>query len=151
MSTVVILTPLVIGSWPSIVSAVVGAASAMGFSMAATAPKIDAESDQSVVTEVANSQVLAEIMSRGEKITIEKDGVLIQIGVDARGRCSVCAAGKGLTKARLRQIGQEVSGRIVQQFAYHKLLTELKARGFQVDGENVMGDQSIQVRVSMAG
>jgi hypothetical protein len=148
MSTVVILTPLVIGSWPSIVSAVMGAATAMGFSIATTAPIIEAAGEDSVVSEVANSQVLAELMSRGEKITIQKDGVTVQIGVDARGRCTVCASGRAQTKTKLRQIGEQVSGRIVQQFAYHKLMTELKARGFKVDSENVAGDESIQVRVS---
>jgi hypothetical protein len=151
MSTVCVLTPIVIGSWPSIVSAVMGAASAMGFSVATTAvPSSAEESNESVVTEVANSQVLAELMSRGDKITIQKDGVTIQVGLDGRGHCTVCANGKGLTKARLRAIGEEVSGRIVQQFAYHKLMTELKARGFRVESESVAGDQSIQVRVSLA-
>lgn len=152
MSTVAILTPIVIGSWPSIVSAVVGAAGSMGFSVASTSLPVAADDpEQSVTTEVANSQVLAEMMSRGEKITIQRDGVTIQVGVDGRGRCTVCANGRGLSKAKLRQFGEEVSGRIVQQFAYHKLMTELKTRGFVVENETVAGDQSIQVRVSMAG
>ncbi|HYE62367.1 MAG TPA: DUF1257 domain-containing protein [Phycisphaerales bacterium] len=148
MSTVCILTPVVIGSWPAIASAVFGAASAMGFSVAASSVPVSADPDQSVTTEVANSQVLAELMARGEKISIQRHGTTIEVGVDARGRCTVCASGKGLSKSQLRAIGEEVSGRIVQQFAYHKLMTELKARGFKVQSEEVSGDHSIHVRVS---
>lgn len=149
MSTVCVLTPIVIGSWPSIVAAVMGAAGSMGFSVASAAEVERTDQKNSVETEVANSQVLAELMSRGEKISLRKDGVLIEVGVDARGRCTVCASGVGLSKAQLKKIGEEVSGRVVQQFAYHKLMTELKSRGFSIERESVGNDQSIEVRVRM--
>ncbi len=149
MSTVCILTPIVIGSWPSIVSAVMGAAGAMGFSVAASAEAPAGTAVDSVETEVANSQVLSEAMSRGEKIRIQKDGVVVEVGVDARGRCSVCASGAGLTKSQLEKIGEDIAGRVVQQFAYHKLMTELKSRGFSIEQERVSNDHSIEVRVRM--
>jgi hypothetical protein len=145
MSSVSILTPIVIGSWPSIAAAVLGAAGAMGFTVAATTDRADP--GDSVETELANSQVLSDLLARGEEVTIVKDGVTIRVGVDTRGKCRVCASGVGHSKAALRQIGQQVAGRIVQQFAYHKLMTELKTRGFRIEHESVAGDNSIQVRV----
>jgi len=148
MSSVVVLTPIVIASWPVIASAVAGVAASMGFSVVAAVEAHASSGVERVETDVANSQVLADSLSRGEKLAIARDGVTVQIAVDARGKCSVCASGKGKSKAQLKQIAEEVSGRIVQQFAYHKLVTELKNRGFRVDAETVTKDQSIQMHVS---
>jgi hypothetical protein len=148
MSTVCILTPIVIGSWPMIASAVAGAASALGYTMA-TAEHPDVTKARSTVeTEVPNSEVLAEVLERGEKIRIVKPGVVIEFGVDDRGACTVCVTGDH-DKAALRKIGEEVAGRVVQQFAYHKLVTELKARHYDVVEETVQQDDSIQVRVRL--
>lgn len=150
MSSVVVLTPIVVASWPAIAAAVVGAAGAMGFSVAAAERgKETAKPTERVETEVPNSEVLAETLARGEKIRIAKDGVTIEIGVDDRGRCTVCASGKGKSKSELKRIGEDCSGRIVQQFAYHKLVTELKSRGYNIAAESVQPDQSIQMRVRL--
>jgi hypothetical protein len=151
MSTVCVLTPIVIGSWPSIASAVLGAAAAMGFSVASSNEEIIRETSgkRTVETEVPNSEVVAENLARGEKIRITKGGVVIEFGVDDRGKCTVCATGDGLSTAELRRIGEEVAGRVVQQFAYHKLVTELKVRGYQIAQESLQQDQSIQLRVRL--
>ncbi len=149
MSSVCVLTPIVVGSWPAISAAVLGAAGAMGFAVAsADHDPVEVDPSRRVETEVPNSEVLAETLSRGEKIRIVKGDITIEIGVDDRGKCTVCASG-ARSKADLRRIGEEVSGRIVQQFAYHKLVTELKSRGYQIAEESVTGDQSIQMRVRL--
>src|SRR5262245_32086880 len=117
MSTVCVLTPIVIGSWPAISAAVLGAAGAMGFTLAGVEIEpLRARDESTVETEIPNSEVVAESLARGEKIQIERDGVQIQLGVDDRGKCSVCVHGKGRNKGELRRIGEEVAGRIVQQF-----------------------------------
>ncbi|HMN41347.1 MAG TPA: DUF1257 domain-containing protein [Phycisphaerales bacterium] len=150
MSSVIVLTPIIIASWPAVASAVLGAAGSMGFTIAAAERGKELPAgDARVETEVPNSEVLAETLSRGEKIRIAKDGVIIEIGVDDRGRCTVCASGRGKSKPELKRLGEECSGRIVQQFAYHKLVTELKTRGYQIAEESVQKDQSIQMRVRL--
>ena len=154
MSSVVVLTPMVIGSWPIIANAVLAAASTMGFNVVAQSRNRLPEGEQErrrekVEADVPNSDVMAEVMARNETIVIEKNGVRLEFGVDARGRCTVCASGAGIGKNALRQIAEEASGRVVQQFAYHKLMTELANRKFRVIEERVEGDQSIQVRVQM--
>lgn len=152
MSTVCVLTPIVVGSWPSIASAVLGAAAAMGFTVASAEGEVArAPGRRSVEMEVPNSEVVAESLARGEKVRIERNGVSVEVGVDERGKCTVCASGEGLSTVELRRIGEEVAGRVVQQFAYHKLVTELKSRGYQVAEERLQQDQSIQLRVRLGG
>ena len=132
MSTVCILTPIVVGSWPMISAAVAGAAGAMGFAVtgAATVTE-DSTVTSTVETEIPNSEVVADELPPGQTIRIEREGVTIDFGVDERGVCTVCVRGKG-GKAELKKIGDEVAGRVVQQFAYHKLMTELKQRNYNV-------------------
>lgn len=150
MSTVCVLTPIVIGSWPMVATAVAGAASSMGFAIAAgESTPITNTGRTTVETEVPNSEVLAEEMTRGEKIVIERDGITLAIGVDDRGACTMCVSGEGHGKAALERIGEEVAGRIVQQFAYHKLIAELKERHFDVVTETVEEDDSIQLCVKL--
>jgi len=149
MSSVCVLTPIVVGSWPAISAAIFGAASAMGFSVASADHDNEVQGGhRTVETEIANSEVLAETLARGEKVRIVKDGVTIEFSVDDRGHCTVCASGNR-SKAELKKIGEEVAGRVVQQFAYHKLVTELKQRGYDIAEESVGRDQSIQLRVQL--
>ena len=148
MSTVCIMTPIVVGSWPMISAAVAGAAGAMGFAVAGSATVTERSNVTTTVEkEVPNSEVVAEEMAPGQTIRIERDGVTIDFGVDERGACTVCVSGKGHGKAELKKIGDEVAGRVVQQFAYHKLMTELKQRHYDILEESVQDDQSIQVTV----
>ncbi len=152
MSAVCVLTPIVIGSWPMIATAVGGVAASLGFSVASgSATGEPTESRNRVETELANSEVLEDGVSRGQAITIEKDGATVRIGRDERGRCSVCVAGDGLSKTQLKAIGEEVSGRLIQQFAYHKLVAELKERRFEIVEEQMTADKSIKMRVRLGG
>ncbi len=148
MSSVCVLTPIVVASWPVIAGAIAGAASAMGFTVVGLSCDVPSgKGFDRVETEVPNSEVMAETLERGEKIRIVRDGITIEFGVDDRGRVSVCASGAGHSKSVLKKAGQEVAGRVVQQFAYHKLVTELKSRGYSIAEESVQSDQSIQIKV----
>lgn len=151
MSAVCVLTPLVISSWPAIAAAVSGAAAALGYSLARS--NKEASEDQSfsrtVETEIANSEIVAEAMTRGETMTIVKDDVTIEFRRDERGRCAVCVTGAKHSDRALRKIGEEVAGRVIQQFTYHKLLSELKNRKYHVAGEEVLQDDSVRVRVRL--
>jgi len=152
MSTVCVLTPIVIGSWPAIASAVTGAAAAMGFTILAP-HNIEAKATarRKVASEIPHSEVVDEMFDRGQKIRIQRDDVIVEFGRDERGACTVCVSGEKHSKTELEQIGQEVVGRFVQQFAYHKLMTELKNRKYRIVEESVERDESIQVRVRFDG
>jgi hypothetical protein len=153
MSTVCVLTPIVIGSWPAIASAVTGVAAAMGFTVLAPhdVQKKTTNTRKRVESTIADSEIVEEMMDRGQKMRIQRDDVIVEFGRDERGACTVCVTGEKHTKAELEQIGQEVAGRVVQQFAYHKLMTELKSRHYRIVEESVERDESIQVRVRFDG
>lgn len=150
MSAVCVLTPLVVSAWPTLAAAIAGAAASMGFSVRSEPLQAEKRSEEtSVETRVENSEVLADATSPGQTIVVQKDNLKITFGQDARGACTVCVSGKGYSEKQLRAIGEEAAGRVVQQFAYHKLLTELKKRDFAVVDEQVLRDQSVQLRVRL--
>lgn len=151
MGAVLVLTPLVIANWTALSVAVASAAAAMGFAVGGVSEETRhrADREKTVETEIENSEVIAEEMQRGMRIAMDKDGVHIEFGQDERGACTVCVTGTRKSERELRQIGEEVAGRVVQQFAYHKLMTELKRRNYSIIEEQVMQDQSIQVRVRL--
>lgn len=150
MSAVCVLTPIVISSWPAISTAILGVASTMGYTVVTTEKKqkkLFAPKQNSIELQMENSEVLEESFGSGEKMIIEKDGVQVEFSRTPKGTCSICVTGEKQSKAKLKEIGEEISGRVIQQFAYHKLMTELKDRGYAIVDESVSADQSIQVRV----
>lgn len=151
MSAVCVLTPLVVTSWPVLVSAIAGAAASMGFAVQSEAVgEIErTRHRKGVETEIENSEVIAEEMGRGQKVVITRGDITIEFGQDERGVCTVCVTGEKHSDAELRAIGEEVAGRVVQQFAYHKLMTELKSRNFSIVEEEVLADDSVRVRVRL--
>jgi hypothetical protein len=148
MGAVLVLTPLVVASWPAISAAVVGAAAAMGFAVADGVQLPSARQPRTVETEIEDSSVIADMLGKGEFIVLQKDGVSVKFGQDERGACTVCVSGM-LDAKELRKIGEDVAGRVVQQFAYHRLMTELKQRNYAIVEEQVLQDESIQVRVRL--
>ncbi|MCG8405958.1 MAG: DUF1257 domain-containing protein [Phycisphaerales bacterium] len=150
MSAVCVLTPLVVTSWPILASAIAGAAASMGFSIQPSCSNEEEERTplkNGVETEIENSEIIREEMGRGQKIVITKGDITIELGHDERGACTVCVSGSKHSDSELRAIGEEVAGRVVQQFAYHKLMTELKNRNYSVVDEEVLADESVRVRV----
>ena len=154
MGAVIILTPILIGAWPAISAAVAGAAASLGFAVAAGKQSQRESSPQQatnkIETELPHSEIFQDSAGQAETISIVKDGVTIEFKRDLRGTCSMCVTGSK-SKQELQKIGQEVSGRVVQQFAYHKLVTELKKRNYAIVDEKVQQDESIRVRVRFGG
>ncbi|MFZ4575769.1 MAG: hypothetical protein ACOYN0_15345 [Phycisphaerales bacterium] len=154
MSAVCVITPIVIGAWPGIVVAAIGAAQTLGLTVVSSrlAEKLNIDGSvgerNRVSIEVENSEVIAEHLATEQEILLStKDGVLLRVRRDERGMLSVCAEGEGVSKATLREVGETLAGRIVQQFAYNHLMTELAARNFEVVDNKLEKDDSIRVRV----
>lgn len=150
MSAVCIMTPLVISSWPVISAAIVGAASSMGF--AVMGPELQEEEPprrRGVETAVENSEVVAEGLSPGQTIVVNRDDLVITVAPDQRGRCTVCVTGANRSDSELRRVGEEFAGRVVQQFAYNKLVSELKRRDYSIVEEQVLSDESVRLRVRL--
>lgn len=151
MSAVLILTPVIVAGWPTIVAAVAGAASALGLMVKETVKQDIAQQEQaaqqSVEVELANSEVITKNLALEKEIVLTKGDIEIRVGRDERGRCTVCVKGKGRTKVELKKIAEEFSQKMTQCFVYNRVATELKNKGFQMVNEEVMEDRSIRINV----
>lgn len=154
MSTVLILAPVIIGGgWPAISAAVAGAAVALGFTAQKTAREVAQEAhaaedvQNAVEIELAESEALAQNLATGQQIVLTKGSIRIVVERDARGRCKVCASGKGHSKAELKQAAEEFTQKLTQCFVYNKVMKELKSKNFHVVNEEVTQDDSIRIHV----
>lgn len=151
MSTVIILTPVIIGGWPTIMAAVAGAAAALGLVVKESVKEMAQENavdvEQQIEIELADSEVLAENMATDKEIVLTRGDIELRVRRDERGRCSVCAKGKGYSKAQLTQMAEQFTEKMTQCFVYNRVATELKNKGFQVINEEVTEDDTIRINV----
>ncbi|MGH7169249.1 MAG: hypothetical protein ACRELG_03095 [Gemmataceae bacterium] len=149
MSAVVVVTPLVIASWPVITAAISAAIGTLGFSIvqsgepAQTTTRTRARAE----IDVEDSEILADTGGLQEELVVERDGLRAVFSRDERGALKLCMEGEGFSKAQLREIGEELIGRVTQQFVYHRVMTELKERHMNVVGEEMTEDRTIKIRV----
>ena len=150
MSTVMVITPILIANWPAITAAVAAAVGAMGFASiqeGQLSTGISGTTRNREEIEVEDSEVLEAAAGTAEEIVVERDGVRATFGRDARGVLRVCLEGGGLSKSQLRKLGNELIGRVTQQYAYHRIVTELKQKNMTIVDEQVTKDQTVKIRV----
>jgi hypothetical protein len=151
MSSCVIVTPLIIASWPAITAAVTAAIGSLGYSVAAagagTTQKAETEARTRAEIDVEDSEVLQEAGPAGGELIVEKDSVRAVFSRDARGALKLCVEGDGLSKSELKKIGEDLIGRVTQQYAYHKIVTELQNRNMTIVDEKVSEDRTVKIRV----
>jgi hypothetical protein len=156
MSAVVILTPIVIATWPAFSSAVVAAAASMGFQLAAETGKKSLlgslmgatdKTASSVSLEIDRSEVVTGALGRDQSISVTRDGITVKFSRDARGKAALCVTGRGHSDEELRVMGEQMSKAVVQQYVYQKLMGEMQSRGFNVVEEEVGEDRSIRLKV----
>ena len=149
MSVVFVVAPMVVGGWPILCGAVAAAAASLGYKALAVEHTQQAEPiEKRVEIPLEDSEVVVDSMARESEFTIRNNDVTAAFSRSADGRCMVHVAGEDKTEAELNQIGKELIGRVTQQYAYNKVVTELKGQGFTVTGEEVTSDQAIRIRVS---
>jgi hypothetical protein len=154
MSSVVVVTPLIIAGWPVVTAAVTAAIGSLGFSVIRTpavAAKQPASAKGSTRTrteiDVEDSEILQNSAAVGGEIVVERDGVRATFTRDIRGGLKLCLEGDGRTKAELKQIGEELMGRVTQQYAYHRIVSELRERNMTIVDEEVGADRTVKIRV----
>jgi hypothetical protein len=153
MSAVCVLAPVVISAWPAFSSAVVAAASSMGYVVAEESVKgifgaTETMSRKSAVDlEIANSEIVTGQLGRDQRMSVSRDGITITFSRDARGKAGLCVLGNGQTEEELRAAGEELSQRVVQQYVYQRLMQEVQARGYIVAEESTDARQSIHLRI----
>lgn len=153
MSTVLILAPVIVSSWPIITAAAAAAATSIGLRTAETASEIAQENmaasdENSVEIDIKQNESINDNVAEGQSLSFQaEDGVCITVKRDARGKCVVCAKGKGFTDAELAQRGQQFMDKFTQCYVYDKVMRELKAKNFQVVDQSLEKDESIRVHV----
>lgn len=149
MSTVVVLAPIIIANWPMISAAVGAAVGTMGFAMVrkeeAATQRAATKTREEI--EVDNSEILAATTGAEEQIVVEREGVRAVFTRDARGALRVCMEGTNQSRSELRRLGQELIDRVTQQYVYHRVVTELKARNMTIVDEEVAEDRTVKIRV----
>jgi hypothetical protein len=148
MSTVVVLAPLIIANWPVITTAVAAAVGTMGFAVVRGDGALrETESVTREEIDVENSEILPSVTGTEEHIVVRREGLQAVISRDARGGLRVCMEGTGVSRKELREIGQELIERVTQQYVYHRIVTELKARHMTIVDEELAEDRTVRIRV----
>jgi hypothetical protein len=155
MSSVIVLTPIIISSWPAISAAVAAAVGAMGFTVAGStalnAIGTTVGSGGSTTTraeiDVTDSEILAAAAGTQQTMIVEREGVKAIFSRDARGSLKVCMEGQGYTKSQLHKIGEELIERVTQQYVYHRIVSELKDNHMTILDEEVESDRTVRIRV----
>ena len=149
MSSVVIVAPVIVAGWPVITAAVTAALGSMGFSIVAGAGVKAAavQSKARAEIDVEDSEVLADASGAGGELVVERDGVRAVFTRDARGALRLCVEGDHLSKSQLKQLGEELIGRVTQQYVYHRVVTELQERHMTIVDEEVAADRTVKLRI----
>jgi hypothetical protein len=150
MSAVIVVTPVIIASWPAIAAAISAAIGTAGFALSQQEAQLDNEERSTrnrAEIDVEDSEILAESAGLQQEIVVERDGVTARFSRDARGALRVCMEGEGYSKAQLKQIGDDLIGRVTQQYVYHRVVSEMKDRNMTVVHEEVDEDRTVRIRV----
>jgi hypothetical protein len=149
MGAVIVLTPIIVASWPLITAAVAGAAVTMGLSTAETVKDAIKEREQQPVFEKAEVPLTDKAVAGQvqKDIVMQKGSVEIRVTRDARGQCSISAMGKGKSHAELKKIAEEFTGKVTQTYVYNKVMNELRAKGMKIANEEVTADRSVRIHV----
>jgi hypothetical protein len=149
MGAVLLLTPVVIAAWPAFATAVVSAAASLGY--AAAEGRLNDEGTARKTTgieiEVPNSEVVTGSLGRDEKIAVARDGVTIVFRRDERGKASLTVTGEDRSHEELRALGEAMSQRVVRDYVHQQILSEIRARGFNLVEESVDQNDSIHLTV----
>src|SRR5688500_16008048 len=149
MSCVCVLTPVLMAAWPALIAAGVSAAASLGYEVVAARKSHPIEGHQplEVKLEVPQSEIVTEQLGRDQRMSVTREGVTVTFSPDARGKAEACVTGDGYSKEQLRALGEELSGRVVQQYVYQRLMSEIRARQFVVVEEETDSNRSIRLKV----
>ena len=123
----------------------VAAAAAVTLGFAAVRAYNKAKVCNSVALDVNNTEDVTAGLSLDQVLAFEKDGVTLVFARDSLGQIAVRVEGE-LADAELRAIGEKAAQALVQQYAYHRLVTEMKARGMAMVEEEVEEDGTIRLK-----
>ncbi len=150
MSVSVLIVPVIVTSWPTILPVLTAAAAAMGFSArrdglnAQDRTRRDVVPSATVVME--NSALSGAEVAAGEMVVTRGD-VTLRFSLDGKGHVKVCTEGRGKSKQELEAIGRQAAGKVAQMYAYHQLRAEAANMGFDLVEEQVDEKGAVHIRL----
>jgi hypothetical protein len=151
MGVVMILAPVVVGSWPVISAAVAAAAAGLGLTVAQEVAEdnktLQQETTSSYEMDIDNSSIGAGQLVSGKSIVLDKNGITLRVTRTERGQLKVHASGKGHSQMELKSMADEFVRKVNQCFIYNRTVTELKNKQFQMVNEEILQDGTIRLQV----
>ena len=154
MSGVVVLAPIVAAAaWPVLSGAAAAVMASVGFTAVQqavdAAGRVDGQEVDRVEIDLANSGEVALSLGREEVLTFAKDGLTVRFSRDVRGKLKICVEGSGYAKADLKRFGEELAGRVVQQYVCTRILDEMQRNGLSLVEQTV--DEENNIRIKLRG
>lgn len=112
----------------------------------ATAAGLAAAVEEVEVTS-ATAEALKEVVAERTTVAFGDDRVTVTLSRDIRGRLTVRAHGRGMTRAEVNGAAERFLGLVLQQVAYREAVRMLKAQGLSVDEEARLEDGTVRVRL----
>ncbi len=149
MSVIFVVAPAVVVGWPILCGAVASVAGSLGYKILSDQKELTSEknTENQVDISLTGSEIVSDSMKRESQFVISNGDVTATFRRAADGRCTVHVAGQNKTDEELTALGNQIIGRVTQQYAYNKVVTELKHQGFTISNEEVANDQTIRIRV----
>jgi hypothetical protein len=151
MGAIVVLTPVVVAAWPVLAGAIASAAASLGYasveSLREQKSREAAKESKGIELEVPGSEVVTGQLGREQRIRVTRDGVTITFQRDERGKASLCVLGEGRSHDELRALGEEMSRRVVRDYVYQQIMSEVRARDYIVVDESVDENNAIHLTV----
>ena len=155
MSCLCIVVPAVICGWPVLCGVAAAAAAKLGYEVAGAERKLkplsEAKETRAIDLELQNSELAGEEIGLQEGFTVRRTGVSLRFTVAPGGRFKVCVEGQGKSDEELKQTGQTFLRQMVQQYAYSKVMRELRSRGFNIVEEEVDEGNRIRIKARKIG
>ena len=151
----VVAVPAIISGWPILCGVAAAVAAKMGYEVARSDRKLKEEVSTKQTTkvdlELQNSELAGEQVAPKEGFVVKRAGVTLRFTAAQGGRFKVCVEGAGKSAIELKQIGQTFLRQMVQQYAYSKVMKELRSQGFNIVEEEVDETNRIRIKARRIG
>lgn len=146
MSVEFIIIPVL---WPYLLAGAATAASALGFKLCKTEGVMEqVQTEKYVEVDLQEDEMLQDKLKDQESFVLIKDDVKIKFYVNQYGKFIMHVSGENKSEEQLKKIGIQVYNKIKQSYAYSKVTTELKKRGFLISEEKVTPQGAIKIKLT---
>ncbi|OGF68181.1 MAG: hypothetical protein A2Y62_05305 [Candidatus Fischerbacteria bacterium RBG_13_37_8] len=150
MSIEFVIVPVVVAAWPAFMASAAAAAAALGFRCIKAKENVEekTQAQTSVEVELQESEFLADKLKGTDSIVMQKEDITITFYVNTMKKFVMHISGENKSRQELETAGKEVYNKIKQAYAYSKVTTELKKKGFVVSQEDITPQGSIRLKLT---